>query len=238
LKKQISNRPDKKERNEMNVVIYGAGGHGKVVLNSLKKAGQHAMRGWIDQNRTAPQAGWPVLGGEAFLTPQTARGVIIAIGDNNTRAAKARLARARGLQLVTVIDPQAMVAEDVIIGAGTVVMPGVIINPGARIGENTIVNSGAIIEHDCVIGDHVHISPGAKLAGVVRVGDYSHIGIGAVIIEELAVGVHTIIGAGAVVVRPIGDGVVAVGVPAKVIRENSAKKERFTTETQSKEPNR
>jgi sugar O-acyltransferase (sialic acid O-acetyltransferase NeuD family) len=209
----------------MKVVIYGAGGHGKVVLNSLRKAGEHTMAGWIDQRPMRPLMGVPVLGGEKLLHPKTAPGVIIAIGNNQTRAVKARLARQRGLQLVTVIDPQAMVAEDVLIGAGTVVMPGAIINPGARIGENVIINSGAIIEHDCVIGDHAHVSPGARLAGNVRVGDYTHIGIGATVIEEISIGEHTVIGAGAVVVRPIGDGVVAVGVPAKVIKENREKKD-------------
>lgn len=52
---------------------------------------------------------------------------------------------------------------------------------------------------------------------VVRVGRDSWIGAGAIIMAE--VGEHCVIGAGAVVTRPIPDYCVAVGVPAKVVKQ-------------------
>jgi sugar O-acyltransferase (sialic acid O-acetyltransferase NeuD family) len=206
----------------VDVIVYGAGGHGKVVLNSLKRMNVHRAVGFLDDKRRSPLQGLPVLGGAEVLAKKSrkARGLVLAIGDNRIRAAKARLAGQQGWPLVTVIDPQAVVAEDAVIGAGTVIMPGAIINPGARIGMNAIINSGAIVEHDCVIGDHAHISPGARLAGGVQVGAFTHVGIGATIIDRVTIGAYSVIGAGAVVVHPIGDRVVAVGVPARVIKKN------------------
>lgn len=63
-----------------------------------------------------------------------------------------------------------------------------------------------------------HISPGATLAGNVRVGPLAHIGLGASIIEGVSVGTGSIIGAGAALVEDIPPWVVAVGVPAKIMR--------------------
>jgi sugar O-acyltransferase (sialic acid O-acetyltransferase NeuD family) len=204
----------------MNIILYGAGGHGKVVLQVIKKAKQHVVTGLIDVQRRGTVLGVPILGGEEVLPALTnVRGVVVGIGDNRVRAEKAKMFLALKLDLVTAIDPQAMVAEDVKIGAGSVVMPGAIINSGARIGRNVIINTGAIIEHDCVIGDHVHISPGVRLAGTVTVNEMAHIGIGAVVIENITIGTGTMIGAGAVVVDSIQDHVLAVGVPARVIKE-------------------
>jgi acetyltransferase-like isoleucine patch superfamily enzyme len=50
------------------------------------------------------------------------------------------------------------------------------------------------------------------------IGEAAHIGIGAVVIEGVSIGRKSIIGAGAVVLENVPEGVVAVGVPAKVIR--------------------
>ena len=69
------------------------------------------------------------------------------------------------------IHPNAVVADDVEIGCGSVVMAGAVINPGAKIGKGVIVNTSSSIDHDCVLGVYVHVSVGAHLAGTVTVGN-------------------------------------------------------------------
>ena len=53
----------------------------------------------------------------------------------------------------------------------------------------------------------------------VRIGNNCWIGAGAVILPGVTVGDNTVIGAGSVVTHDIPSGVIAVGVPCKVMRE-------------------
>jgi UDP-N-acetylbacillosamine N-acetyltransferase len=96
---------------------------------------------------------------------------------------------------------------------------GSVVNPGATLGRNVIVNTCASVDHDCVLEDGVHISPGAHLGGGVTVGRGTWIGIGAVVRDHVMIGAGVTIGAGAVVVKDIPDGVMAYGVPARVVKE-------------------
>lgn len=116
------------------------------------------------------------------------------------------------------IHVEAIVSVRADIGEGICGMPGAIINSGANIGKNCIINSSAVIEHDCIIGDNTHISPNVSSAGGVKIGTNTHIGIGSSFIQNLSIGCNVTIGAGAVVLDNIKNNVVAVGMPAKIIK--------------------
>ena len=58
------------------------------------------------------------------------------------------------------------------------------------------------------------------MASSVVIGDCTYIGMGANIIDQTSVGSHCIVGAGAVVIRDVPDRVLAVGVPARIARED------------------
>jgi acetyltransferase-like isoleucine patch superfamily enzyme len=81
-----------------------------------------------------------------------------------------------------------------------------------------IIITNAFIDHERNLQNGVHISPGVTLGGRVSIGAGPWIGVGASIIDHNTIGSGSIIGAGSVVVKDIPDGVVAYGVPAKVIR--------------------
>ena len=91
-------------------------------------------------------------------------------------------------------------------------------DPATRIGENVIVNTSASVDHECLIEDGAHIGPGVHLGGRVRVGRAAWIGIGATVIDRSSIGAEAVIGAGAVVVADIPGGVLAYGIPARVIK--------------------
>ena len=55
--------------------------------------------------------------------------------------------------------------------------------------------------------------------GKVIIKDGAHIGIGSIIMPGVTIGKGAVIGAGAVVTKDIPDYCLAVGVPAKVIKE-------------------
>lgn len=208
----------------MKVVIWGASGHARVVADALTLAGEHELVGFLDDvNPVQPSArvlGLPVLGGREVLPRLLAdgvRGLILGFGKNAARLRIAPEALAMGFTLVRAIHPRAIVARDATVGAGAVVVAGAVINSGATIGECAIVNTAATVDHDAIVEDGAHVCPGASLAGSVHVGRGAWVGIGSCVIEKVRIGAGALIGAGAAVVRDVPDGMLAVGVPARVI---------------------
>lgn len=210
------------------IVIWGASGHALVVADVVRAAGNREIVGFLDdvnpQRRGSEFSGATILGGAEQLPSLAVRGVqmIVAVGDCAARLRLAELARAHGVVLATAVHPRAVITGGVSLGPGTVVCAGAVVNPGSRIGSNVIINTSASIDHECVIEDGAHVGPGAHLGGRVTVGRGAWIGIGATVRDRMTVGAGTLIGAGAVVVDDIPGGVVAYGVPARVIRQISA----------------
>lgn len=212
------------------IVIWGTSGHALVVADIVRLRGHYEITGFLDDVNTYERGtefcGVPILGGREqldILAQQSIRHIILGFGNCEARLHLSEVVRFKGFLLATAVHPQSVIANDVSLGSGTVVVAGAVINPGCKIGENVIINTCSSVDHECVIADGVHIGPGAHLAGKVHVGRASWIGVGAVVKDKVRIGEGAIIGAGAVVVNDIPNGVIAYGVPAKVIRKNEVK---------------
>jgi len=206
------------------IVIYGASGHGKVIVDIVEKSGGTVLA-LVDDDETLWDksfCGYPVWGGLNHLLQVKKKekfAVIVGIGDNrNRQKIQQRLAKEDFL-FGTAIHPSVQLGKDVFVAEGTVVMANSVINPGTRVGSHCIVNTAVTIDHDCIIGDIVHLSPGAHLGGTVRVDASSWIGLGASIINNIHVAEHAIVGAGAVVIRDVEPHTVVVGNPAAFLRK-------------------
>lgn len=110
-------------------------------------------------------------------------------------------------------------------------------NPGAVvIGHNTVINNDVLLDGRCGlnIGDNVSVSEGtmiltlghdidsAEFAGRgkrVRIRNHVFIGARAMILPGVELGEGCVIGAGSVVTRSVDPYVVAVGVPARAVRQ-------------------
>ncbi|WP_319541128.1 acetyltransferase [uncultured Pseudodesulfovibrio sp.] len=202
----------------MKILIIGGGGHARMVASILTSMEDMQPLGYVTDDKkvgTVGPLGLPVLGGDECVSSVEHDGVIVAVGDNQTRQRLFDQLVAFGESLVSAVHPSAIIAADVEIGNGCVVCPGVILNTGAVVGENTILNSGCVVEHECSIGSHVHVAPGAKLAGRVIVESGACVGIGACILQCLTVGSNSVVGAGAVVIDDVVPNAVVFGVPAR-----------------------
>jgi sugar O-acyltransferase (sialic acid O-acetyltransferase NeuD family) len=207
------------------LVVFGAGGHGKVVADVAMSAG-FSLAGFVDDSPTLHGLcilGLPVLGNRQWFyqADPEAYTVVIAIGDNYLRFKLARLLANQNIDLTTIISPSAVISPSARIGRGTVVMPGVVVNADAVVGEGAILNTGTIVEHDVMIGQFVHVSPNAALGGAAEVGDLAHIGIGSTVLPLVCIGSRSILGAGSLATRNISNDVVAFGSPARVRRSIS-----------------
>jgi sugar O-acyltransferase (sialic acid O-acetyltransferase NeuD family) len=208
----------------MDVVIVGAGGHGKVVLDILRAMDQHRIAGFLDADATLAGnviGGAKVLGHVNLLPKlrmQKIRGAIIAIGDNRVRASYAKLVLDAKLELINAIHPAATVSPTATLGKNVVVAARATVCTEAKVGDSVIANTGCIIDHECEVGPAAHICPGALLAGRARVGAGAFVGLGARILPCLSVGEFAVVGAGTTVLRDVLPGTTVVGTPARVIK--------------------
>jgi acetyltransferase EpsM len=200
------------------LIIYGSGGHGKVIADAAEKAGL-TVEGWIDNTKSkgAMVHGYPVLGDDDDIERivQSDRQFVIAIGDNAARERLSKVFSGYGAEFACIMHPSAIIARGVEIPEGSVVCALAVINPGAVIGVHAIINTGAIIEHDCFVGDFAHIASGVAMGGHVKIGAGTLVGTNATILTRLTVGKKCVVGAGAVVVRVVPDGTTLKGNPAK-----------------------
>jgi sugar O-acyltransferase (sialic acid O-acetyltransferase NeuD family) len=200
------------------LVIWGAGGHGTVILDIARDSGNYKHIVFFDDDSSKMNSivcECAVIGDRCQFDRFAGSAFVIAIGHNQMRARCFELAVASGLTPVALLHRTSVISSMARIGRGTVVMPGAIINSGARVGDNCIINSGAIVEHDCEIGSHVHLSPRAVLGGGARVGTLAHLGLGAVVLPGASIGEESIVGAGAVVLKAVPARTTVVGVPAR-----------------------
>lgn len=202
-------------------LIYGAGGHGRVVLDAALSAGLGSrILGFLDDGLPAGTDvhGYRVLGkGSDFIARRVpATSLVLAIGDNQGRHAIAvQLATVHGLEYVRIVHASAVLSPSAQVEPGAMVLPLAVMNADARLGPHAILNTGAIAEHDVVVGAFAHVAPGARLGGGAVVEEGALIGTGAVILPGVRVGKWARVGAGAVVVRDVPPRVTVVGVPAR-----------------------
>jgi sugar O-acyltransferase (sialic acid O-acetyltransferase NeuD family) len=209
------------------ILIIGASGHAKVIIDAVEREARLRIAGVIDP-KLAPGEfflGYPRLGESDQDIPALVRerGIlsgIVAIGDNWQRHTAARRIRelAPGFRLESCIHPASSIGRDVAIGAGTVVLAGAVLNADARVGELCIINTKASLDHDSVMDEGSSLAPGATVGGNTRIGAFSAIGLGANVLHNLSIGAHCVVGAGAAVIDDVDDGHVVVGVPARSVR--------------------
>lgn len=191
------------------IYIYGASGHGLVVVDIARACGYDEIIFIDDGENDYP----------SFEDIKRTSGIPISfgIGNNTIRAKLFEKVQNSGFEIVSLIHPSAIISSSVTIGKGTVVMPNVVVNAKATIGDGVILNSSCVIEHECIIDDFVHISPTVALAGDVKVGKFTHIGIGSNVIQGIIIGNNTVIGAGSTVVKNIDNFKKAYGNPCREI---------------------
>ena len=203
------------------LLLIGAGGHAKVVIELLRATDDFEVAGLIDRNQgTPPVLGVPVVGTDADLSRFRHEGIrhaFVGLGSNRRRLQMGRYLQQIGFEIVNAISPAAVISSSAQLGCGIAVMPGAVINAEARIDDFSIINTHASIDHECWIGEGVHIAPGSTIAGSVRIGRLTLVGAGATVIPGKTIGESAVIGAAACVVRDIPNAVLAWGVPARIM---------------------
>jgi sugar O-acyltransferase (sialic acid O-acetyltransferase NeuD family) len=209
------------------VVIIGAGGHGREVADILRHQAQRnpdlGVLGFVvDEPGLHAEVinDLPVLGDWSWFetVDKSELRVVCAVGLPQTRKLLINRARSIGLSFINAISPLAQLSPYAKIGEGVMMFPHSFASTDSFIGDHAIVNVAATISHDTKIGNYGTLNPGVHLAGNVLIGEGCYLGIDSSVIQGVAIGSWTTLGAGCVVIRDLPENVVAVGVPARVIR--------------------
>lgn len=204
------------------LVIIGAGGYAKSVLDSIDYY-NYTVKGFLDEiSNEKEHLGYPILG-RCLDELEDMHGCFyfIAIGNNEKRKIWYERLMSKKLRLINVVDKSAIVSPRATIGNGCFIGKLAVVNSKATIGNNCIINTRALVEHGCQVGNHVNLSTNSVINGDVKVGDGSFIGSCAVTIGQLKIGEWSTIGAGSVVIHNVDNGVTVAGVPAKFIKKGA-----------------
>ena len=208
------------------LLILGAGGHSKVVLDAAISTQAFSSYAFLDDRfdsigNSCTFSGYPVIGclshASELLLSKHWDFASVALGNSSLRLKLICQLLDSGFNVPPIIHSSSFVSPSAFIGSGSVVFANSVVQASASIGKGCIVNTLSSVDHDCVLDDGVHVCPGAHLAGEVKVGRLSFIGAGSSIIQGIHIGSDVIVGAGAAVVRNLPNGCTAVGVPALAV---------------------
>lgn len=213
------------------IVIYGAGGFGREVLQVIRDINYEKVDTWkplgfiVDEEYIVSEdvQGLPILGSLDWLKSHNDVYVIIAVGSSSARYRIAiKISNICRNDFATLVHPRAWIGEAVSIGCGTIICAGALITTDIKIGQHVHINIGSTIGHDATLIDFVTLNPSVNISGNVFLEKGVEVGTGSVIIPRIRIGEWSIIGAGSTVTKPLGANVTAVGSPARVIKERTS----------------
>jgi sugar O-acyltransferase (sialic acid O-acetyltransferase NeuD family) len=163
------------------LLIIGAGGHGRVVLETAELQGRWEDIVFLDdRNDVDIVLNHRIIGKlqeyENFVGQYEY--AIVCIGDNDGRLYLIEKLLKAGYKIPVIIHPKASVSRYSHIGQGSVILAGAVVNTNASIGTGCIININSCVDHDAVIDDGVHVCSGAVVRSMCSVGRLSYIGAG------------------------------------------------------------
>jgi sugar O-acyltransferase (sialic acid O-acetyltransferase NeuD family) len=191
---------------EKNLIVYGAGGHAKTIIDMVSEINQYEIIGLIDDHIPVgfKVMGIPVLGSFLVLNALKEKGIVYAangvggISDLSSREKVFEILEKFNFTIPRLIHPRAYIEKSSTMGTCVQVFANAYIGSGAKLDSYCMINTGAVISHDCVIGSHTHIAPGALLAGQIEVGERTLVGMGVKTAIGIKIGNNVRVGNGAI----------------------------------------
>jgi len=213
------------------IVIIGAGGIGKLVVDIIEECNkaqeEYDVLGYIvDSQYGSPGTvvyNRPVLGGFDWLAKHAGEvEVICAVGPTETRLKLVKQAEVAGARFCNIINPLAYVSPSVTMGVGNIVGAFVAFGPEVRLGNHVFINHSSAIGEEVTLEDFVTVSPLTNIARACNLATGSFVSVGVTIIDKINVGEWSMIGGGSTIIRDVPPNTTVVGVPGKVIKTREA----------------
>lgn len=159
----------------MNLLIIGAGGHGKVVKEAAEALKIYNRIDFLDDN--SELAIGRVEEYEKFRNDY--QYAFVAIGNAEIRNELVHKL-SEHYTIPTIIHPTAYVSPSAQLGTGCYVGAKAVINTNSHIKNGCIIGIGALVDHDCVVGEYSYVNAGAIVKAGYRVDSFKKIDAGVV----------------------------------------------------------
>lgn len=207
----------------MNVVIFGAGGLGREIYDTLLSINSYTPRfnvlGYIDDAVQAGSIinGIPILGNSSALEKiKDEVGIILGMAAPEIRK-NLHLKYRENYKFPNIIHPTATVSTFSELGDAVLIQANCMIAANAKIGNGVMMNAHSGVGHDAHVEDYCSIMSYCDLAGNVFLGEMSFVGTGAKVIPSTVVAAGSYLCAGAVVFKDVVVKSKLLGNPAKII---------------------
>ncbi|MBB0995310.1 sugar O-acyltransferase [Dietzia sp. SLG510A3-3B2-2] len=216
------------------LVILGAGGHGREVMdivndiNAQPRGGAPReifdFIGFLDDGEPdmarLSRIGARFIGATSELDslPEGCK-YTIGIGSGTARRKLDMAATAAGLEPATLIHSSVTIGSDVRIAPGAVICAQVSVTTNVSIGRHAHINRNSAIGHDVELSAYSTVNPVCAISGEVRVGEEAMVGTNSAINQGLSIGRGAIVAAGAAVTKSVEEYTMVAGVPATLKKE-------------------
>jgi len=211
-----------------NIIIVGASGFGKEVLQIVKEINKQKLiwniLGFIDDNPDLSGSiinDYKVLGNLEYVRNFDECSIVIAI--TNPLQKESILNKLNSYEnnffYPNIIHPSVNLSLDTNkIGHGNIITIGCILTTNISIGNFNTLNTRTTIGHDVIVESFNIMNPNVQISGNVAIGSSNFFAVNSVILQGLKVGSYNNIGACSLVLRNIKDNTRVFGVPAQKIK--------------------
>ncbi|MCR5727891.1 MAG: hypothetical protein K6G24_10540 [Lachnospiraceae bacterium] len=141
---------------QLNLLILGAGTHGRQVMDIAEELGTFQKVSLLDDSVTGDRIIGRCHEAVDYLNEYPC--AFIAIGNNRIRKRYAEFLWEKNFILPKIISPGAKVSRKTKIGEGSIVLPGAIVEDGVEIGNFCIVDPGVVVHTGEKIAEYSHLT--------------------------------------------------------------------------------
>ena len=216
--------------NKERLIIFGAGGHGKTVVEIalVNNFMAEEIIVSVDSQFMSDSStcfGCRLVSFQELNCLDFSCQVHVAIGHNFQRESlAARFVHANNSCIYgqKLIHPSAVISSSAVIGKGVFIGANVYIGPDVCIGDGAIVNTGSVVEHDCILRDFSSVAPRSVLGGGVTLGKRVFVGMSTCIRDKIEIGDDVVVGCGSLVLRDLEPCQIVYGSPVEIINQRKA----------------
>jgi sugar O-acyltransferase (sialic acid O-acetyltransferase NeuD family) len=197
------------------IFIVGAGGHAKVIFDSLLDQGEKVTGFCVRDRRKSLGSMWDqleVIEDSDLIKATDTRDYIRLVNGvgftprSNLHFNLLNKFLSEGFLFLSVRHRSAVISKSAVCGQGSQVMAGAVLQASAKVGVHSILNTKSSLDHDSVVGAFSHIAPGATICGECKIGDRVFVGAGSVIGPGVNIGDGAVIGAQSVILNNVQSG--------------------------------
>jgi len=213
----------------MVLAIYGAGGLGKEICDTalMSSGDRYKEILFIDDNKDIHEYyGKKVYSFEKFINlfSKDECEIIIGVGEPSVRSDLFQKVNDYAYRFATIIHPTSVVSSSCTLGQGVYIGPFSFISSDTVVCDNVVIQPHVMIGHDTMVGHSSVLSTNTVLAGNCTVGDRVFIALNVSVEQKRKIGSDSIIGMASCVNKDIPSNVIAMGYPARVLKQNESKK--------------